>query len=434
MRSPLNSQWSARGAVFASSLLLILLTATPVRAGDAPTLVKDINPAGSGSPQQLVSVGGTLYFTANDGVHGRELWKSDGTRAGTVMVRNIRTGSASSKPLELTNVAGTLFFTATDGVHGRELWKSDGTKAGTLMVRDIAAGSSSSIKLSQLTAVGQKLFFYRTVRVGTGMAEHYVDQVWVSNGTRAGTRLVYTADDELAPPANVAGKLFFAPAHGGSALRQTDGTVTTKVKGLPYGVLSNLTAVGTTLYFVMSDVNDDYALWQTDGTAAGTEKLAVVNSMGITLHKLGSRLVFVSGPDWRQLWVSNGTAGGTLQIADIGRSEDASWMEMVVANGELYFTTVEIGPNNHLWKTNGTTAGAAIVSDIGADFLTSVDGTLCFRSGDQIGESDGTDAGTHIVSAFADGANPSYLTAVKGTLFFSVSDGVHGRELWSYVP
>ena len=58
---------------------------------------------------------GTLFFTANDATTGRELWKSDGTAAGTVLVKDINPGSDSSGPSYLTNVNGTLFFTADDG-------------------------------------------------------------------------------------------------------------------------------------------------------------------------------------------------------------------------------------------------------------------------------------------------------------------------------
>ena len=61
--------------------------------------------------------------------HGSELWKTDGTAAGTVLVKDIRSGASGSYPHNLTNVNGTLFFTANDGTNGYELWKSDGTAA-----------------------------------------------------------------------------------------------------------------------------------------------------------------------------------------------------------------------------------------------------------------------------------------------------------------
>ena len=62
---------------------------------------------------------GTLFFAADDGSNGIELWKSDGTPAGTVLVKDINPGAAGSYPEHLTNVNGTLFFTADDGTTAR---------------------------------------------------------------------------------------------------------------------------------------------------------------------------------------------------------------------------------------------------------------------------------------------------------------------------
>ena len=77
----------------------------------------------------------TLYFSAFDGTSGFELWKSDGTEAGTLRVKDINPGAGGSSPFGFTVLNNTLYFSADDGTNGFELWKSDGTEAGTVRVR-----------------------------------------------------------------------------------------------------------------------------------------------------------------------------------------------------------------------------------------------------------------------------------------------------------
>src|SRR5262245_39825558 len=80
--------------------------------------------------REFTDVKGAAFFVADDGVHGTELWKSNGTAAGTLLVKDISPGSAPSGPHALTNVNGTLFFRAKG-----ELWRSNGTPASTTLVK-----------------------------------------------------------------------------------------------------------------------------------------------------------------------------------------------------------------------------------------------------------------------------------------------------------
>ena len=115
----------------------------------------------SSTPDDLTTVGSTIFFTATNATQGTELWKSNGTAAGTLLVKDIYPGSHSSAPDNLVNVNGVLYFTATNGVNGRELWKSNGTAAGTVLVKDLNAGAGDSSP-SSLTNVSGTLYFAAT--------------------------------------------------------------------------------------------------------------------------------------------------------------------------------------------------------------------------------------------------------------------------------
>ena len=92
------------------------------------------------TPPSFTVVGSTLYFSVYDAAAGYGLWKSDGTAAGTVLVKDVSPGVSSSHPRSLTAVGNTLYFRADDGSSGVELWKSDGTSAGTVQVMDLNPG------------------------------------------------------------------------------------------------------------------------------------------------------------------------------------------------------------------------------------------------------------------------------------------------------
>src|SRR5262249_14597848 len=137
---------------------------------------------------------GTLFFTS-----GFDIWKSDGTAAGTVVVKNIGPGSYGFYPAGLTGGGGTVFFTAFTDAHGREIWEKDGPAAGTVMVKDIASGSASAFGQDSqygqyypwLTNVNGLLYF--TAGDILGVADPRFPnniELWQSDGTEAGTVMV----------------------------------------------------------------------------------------------------------------------------------------------------------------------------------------------------------------------------------------------------
>ena len=160
-------------------------------------LVRDVNAhesleypgyPGSSLPLQLTAAGSALYFTAWEPEHGRELWKSDGTAEGTVLVKDITddTGTAQSFERsgemsfrELLPIGGKLLFTTWSPESGVELWATDGTSEGTAVVRDIVPGDGSSYP-TELTADGSTAFF-------SAWDPENGRELWQTDGTEAGT-------------------------------------------------------------------------------------------------------------------------------------------------------------------------------------------------------------------------------------------------------
>jgi ELWxxDGT repeat protein len=252
-------QYSSPKVAVTFVAIITLLISSFAYADTVSYLVKDIR-SGSKSSfiEELINANGTLFFIAEDGTHGLELWKSDGTEAGTVMVKDIYPGSSDSffPPIyrEFSNINGTLFFGASDNVHGRELWKSDGTEDGTVIVKDIYPGPVGSGP-TQLVNLNGTLFFW-----ASDGEQGY--ELWKSDGTENGTIMAVDIipGSEGLHPSHVTienGTLFFAAydeKHGLELWKSdTTETGTGMVKDIFPGSESSsirfLTNVNGTLFF-----------------------------------------------------------------------------------------------------------------------------------------------------------------------------------------
>ena len=383
-------------------------------------LVKDIRPGtGHSNIGNITAVGNTLFFSADDGVSGPELWKSDGTASGTIRVKDIEPGAGGSGPRNLTDVNGTLFFSAFDGVNGLELWKSDGTNAGTLLVKDILPGTGSSDPM-QFINMGEVLYF-------AAFDGARGRELWKSDGTEAGTVIVKDIRDG-------SGSSWFV---FGPRMIQAEGT----------------------LYFIADDGATGFELWKSDGTETGTILVAdIMPGAGTPFDtyprrkfaSVGSTVFFAAddGVTGRELWKSDGTEAGTTRVRDIrpGMPGSDPW-ELTSVGNTLYFRAGHTLADVELWKTDGTETGTVRVKDIKVgqfgslpDSLKGLDGRLLFWAddgvvGNELWASDGTENGTELVIDVRNGTNgsdPQHLTAGGSRLFFADDGSVPERfELWT---
>ena len=424
-------------------------------------LVRDIDPIGASAPDLLTNVNGTLYFVADDGVHGRELWKSDGTTSGTTMVADLNPNNSDSTPTNLTNVNGTLYFVANDGSGTTTLYVTDGTAAGTTKVH---FGGSSSVLYSPtgLAAYNGRLLL--TVNSGG---------IYSVTGTIATT--VSTTPNYATNLTAFNGAVYFTI--GSSAfgtqrgdLWKTDGTAagTTSVASIDYlyssgstdyATVRGMTVSGDRLYFYAGSViTGSYSVWTSDGTTSGTRSLYSSSSVdpSRTMTAVGTRSVIfdIVGGSGSSMWVSDSTPAGTKILKSFSSGTYASG-RVGLGNGRLLFVTQSgNGGVAQIYTTDGTAAGtvnAATVSSAPSLFypVGTVNGkavlTATRRLTDgEIYVSDGTTAGAARIGATLP-ANGSSLDdyqaapvnkqffAVGNTVYFSATDGNSGFELYKSV-
>ncbi|UOK41952.1 MULTISPECIES: ELWxxDGT repeat protein [Flavobacterium] len=428
----------------------------------------DINKISASNPKDFVVVNNVYYFIANGLGRGYELWRSDGTESGTYFVKDINPGKNNAfiygEKSNLTNINGVLYFSANDGVNGSELWKSDGTEAGTVMVKNINA-SSSSLPYG-FTALNSEVIFACEDGV------HGIE-VWKTNGTESGTVLLsdISAGTSTSYPTHFIffnNKVYFEARDGlyGRELWMTDGTSANTIiqndlnSGSNDGVdnLTKMMVFNNELYFRGNDGNRGFELWKTNG-AAGNATLVKDVYPGYLDGFFGnfltsnSNMIFFDGRNSGQgheLWKSNGTSAGTSIVKDIypGYDDGLDYQINFSFIGETLFFPGNNGNGSELWKSDGSSAGTVLVKEImpglnSSDilYMNSIDGTLYFSARQELVEnknylwkSDGTNAGTQLINEVnlrgMDGYAGNKIFKCNNSIFFAGISSTNGWELW----
>ena len=422
--------------------LVVIQTAPAGQPG--PYQVKDIRPGSNGGIADFTkfkTAGEKLVFTANDGKTGWELWESDGTEAGTKLLKDIVEGPASSTPTFLVSAGSKAYFstsysTSSSGGTSNGIWVTDGTTAGTVKL------SNAGNEPYPLSAVGNTLYFSATLPA-TGR------ELWKTDGTAAGTMMVAdlypgTANANLYnrnAGVSIGNVYYFSCTNSGQGtdLWRTNGTSagTVLVKHIPSGYegATGLTVIGSTLYFCINDLEHGYELWRSDGTSAGTfmvKDIVPGAGSGVSgyLANAGNQLFFSARLDDKYaLWRSDGTEAGTVPVIPLINSVQT----LPVIGNEVLFSNLLNG-KYELWKSDGTAAGTAPFKP-GVGFSVSKwfnrGSTHYFFGVSQIWQSDGTSQGTYSIGSIPGTAYEMVLFGDKLGFIGSTSGGseLHAFDL-----
>ncbi len=395
-----------------------------------------------------------IYFEAGDGIHGKELWVTDGTSEGTRMLKDINIGYQGSLPSGFVPYQGKLYFNATDGVHGHELWVTDGTSSGTHMVKDIQPGNWSSFPVPLLEINAKLLLLANNQTYGM--------EFWVSDGTESGTVLL---DDFTPGPDGIGvgnrilfnGKMYFSrnTLSQGHELWVTDGTVlgTYLIKDIDTvganSQIENFFIHGDSLYFLADDGIHGTELWVTGGTEETTYlryEMRTGSENGVSTAKSHLDFIYLAGLNdagYAKFMRLNPLNDSTGIILDSSTYYPG---ELYSADSTLVFSFVDNGLGRELWKYLPTEDSLIMIKDInpnsgnsGPEEYLYVDSMLYFQAfngtfeeGDELWISDLTDSGTFLLKDIYRGyksSNPQQLIEYFGKVIFKAKNE-NGEELW----
>jgi len=451
-------------------------------------LVKDINPDptirdGSSAPfdfspgkHERGIWGERLFFSRDDGVNGGELWVSDGTEAGTYMLKDLDTTPVgandigSGLPKDFTFFNNKIYFWNDEGI-----WESDGTTAGTTMAVDFTLLPNNFYPAFAFEAVNDKLWFFAGDDLN-GI------EMWTSDGTLAGTSVLK----------NIATGSLGVTVLGGNDIDEEDGSKTLflAISDGANGVepwVTDLTEQGTFLlkdinltgdsnptnftrvssneiYFSADNGSSGQELWVTDGTTLGTRLVKDINTTALGVGSDPDGFFVSNGQSYffaddgvkgRELWTTDGTAQGTQLVVDLnsGASDGFGGGAFGKINGKQLVVADDGSTGWELWATDGSVAGTSLVKNINT---TSSNASTTFEGGDdyfqnkilftaddgvngqELWITDGTESGTYMLAdinetGLGQSSNPSEFAITESgqMAYFVADDGIHGWELWA---
>lgn len=419
------------------------------------TLVADICPGTNPStPVQFTEAGSKVFFQATDCIHGKEWWVTDGTAAGTRMIVDLRPGASGQTDVDAgvhTMLNGLLYFTASDSLHGVELWKTDGTAAGTTLVKDIEPGINRSY-ISTMYHYAGKIYFSKSKGNG-GVAPN---ELWVTDGTTAGTKFV-TDLDVLVYSMEYNGRLYVQASKPATRIElySTDGTDTGThiVKDISPGTGSGNPRLFTKLngyLFFVAGIGNDIEMMRTDGTDTGTKIVKNIYNGGFGANPyypvVFNNYLYFSCTDSVAggfgIWKTDGTEAGTKRVAASPSTVNMfPWMGKLYMSGK--FGTVgrelySLDTNDQITFIKDLYPGTSSTNSDPAYFIP-YDGKLFFTaqtsgSARTLFYTDGSDTGTKKAVAGVGGylptATSNFLAVVDSFLVYNGTTTATGLELY----
>lgn len=408
-------------------------------------------------------VNNKIIFSGVDSIHNAEPFVSDGSAAGTILLKNIQTTGLGSYPLNITPIGNRLYFGATLGFSNNEPWYSDGTEAGTQMLKEIGAGAAYSNPYDFVN-IDNTSFYFKTYNGS-------IASIYRSDGTDAGT--IQIVNDVLSEPMVLVNNILFfvkRDANGTELWRYQSGAAAL-VKNINSGSANSfpgkLTAFNNQLYFFATNGTNGIELWKSDGTDAGTTMVADVNpgTGGLFTDALivhGGHLYFFGNNGTSNALIkSDGTAAGTTTVKTF--TNDDEFGNFFSFGNDLFFVKKNENAsgqvNAEFWKTDGTGPGTILLkqiipytTDVSADYLHAIsffrNGNLFYFYADventfeettriSFWRSDGTVAGTTELKSYTFTDDVEFENDLKyiarydnNNVLFVFADGANGTEIW----